>query len=312
MLEKYDVIVLGAGAAGFMCAIEAGKRGRSVLLLDHAKKPAEKVRISGGGRCNFTNLNIRPEAYISRNPHFFKSALKQYTQHDFIALVERYKIAYHEKTLGQLFCDVSAKDIIQMLLDEAKAAGVELFLETKILEVQKSDDNYHIKTTRGQTVAKSLVVATGAPPIPKMGATGFAYDLARQFGLNVIEDYAGLVPLTFNAERLDYFKSLAGVAVPSVTQFNKTEFTEAMLFTHRGLSGPSILQISSYWDHKSPIIINMAPEVSVLAFLKTAKQASAKSNLSNILSQILPKRLVEAILNTLNIFIYINQIKFGF
>jgi hypothetical protein len=295
ILDTYDVIIIGAGAAGLICAIEAGKRGRKVMLFDHAKKPAEKIRISGGGRCNFTNLNIRPEAYLSNNPHFFKSALKQYTQHDFIALVEAYKIPYHEKTLGQLFCDTSAKDIINMLLNEAETASVELYLETKALSISHQDNKYTVETTRGTTNAASLVIATGGPSIPKMGASGYAYDIARQFNLNIIEPCAALVPLTFEGEMLEYCKSLAGVAVPSIAKFKKQEFREAMLFTHRGLSGPSVLQISSYWDHKNPISFNMAPDMDVYHHLITAKAQNPKTNLVTALSQILPKRLAEKI-----------------
>ena len=293
--KTYDVVVIGAGAAGFMCAIEAGKRKKSVLLLDHAKKPAEKVRISGGGRCNFTNLYIRPEAYISENPHFFKSALKQYTQHDFIDLVKSYNIPFHEKTLGQLFCDNSSKDIINMLLDEARKAHVTLSLETEIQGVNKDGDTYQIKTSKGQVSAPSCVIATGGLSIPKMGATGFAYDIAKQFSIPITKTRAGLVPLTYEDTMLDYCKSLAGVAVPSTTSFKKTTFKEALLFTHRGLSGPSILQISSYWDQHSALNINLAPDTDMMAYLKQAKSEHPKSNLSTILGHILPKRLADKI-----------------
>ena len=293
--KTYDVVVIGAGAAGFMCAVEAGKRKKSVLLLDHAKKPAEKVRISGGGRCNFTNLHIRPEAYLSENPHFFKSALKQYTQHDFIDLVRSYNIPFHEKTLGQLFCDNSSKDIINMLLDEARKAHVTLSLETEIQGVNKDGDTYQIKTSKGQVSAPSCVIATGGLSIPKMGATGFAYDIAKQFSIPITKTRAGLVPLTYEDTMLDYCKSLAGVAVPSTTSFKKTTFKEALLFTHRGLSGPSILQISSYWDQHSALNINLAPDTDMMAYLKQAKSEHPKSNLSTILGHILPKRLADKI-----------------
>jgi len=295
ILKNYDVIIAGAGAAGLMCAIEAGKRGRSVLLLDHAKKPAEKIRISGGGRCNFTNLYCDPEAFLSKNPHFCKSALRQYTQHDFIALMEQYGIAYHEKTLGQLFCDHSAKDIIDMLLTEAKNAGVELFLETSIFNVSKSEHGFDLETSRGKTSCHSLVIATGGLSIPKMGATGFAYDIADQFNIPITETRAALVPLTFDGERLEYCKSLAGVALPAVAKFGKTAFPEAMLYTHRGLSGPAILQISSYWDHKTALELNMMPDMDVYEFLKSEKTEAPKTALQTTLGKILPKRLAGAI-----------------
>ncbi|MGM0422183.1 MAG: NAD(P)/FAD-dependent oxidoreductase [Pseudomonadota bacterium] len=295
MLQNYDVVIAGAGAAGLMCAIEAGKRGRSVLLLDHAKKPAEKIRISGGGRCNFTNLHCGPDAFLSKNPHFCKSALRQYTQHDFIALMEQYGIAYHEKTLGQLFCDHSAKDIINMLLTEAENAGVELFLETSIFKVSKSESGFDLETSRGKTSAPAFVIATGGLSIPKMGASGFAYDIADQFNIPVTETRAALVPLTFEGERLNDFKSLAGVALPALARFGKTAFSEAMLYTHRGLSGPAILQISSYWDHKTPLTLNMMPDIDVYEFLKSEKAENPKAALQTALGKMLPKRLAAAI-----------------
>lgn len=298
--NKYDVVILGAGAAGLMCAIESGKRGRSTLLLDHAKKPAEKIRISGGGRCNFTNLNTNPQAFISENPHFCKSALKQYTQHDFIAMVESYGIPYHEKTLGQLFCDTTAKDIINMLLNECKKYGIDLFLETSISKVEKND-TYKIQTTRGAVECSSLVIATGGPSIPKMGATGFAYDIAKQFGLNMIEPCAALVPFTFEMPHLEFYKSLAGVALSARARLNKQEFDEAVLFTHRGLSGPAALQISSYWDHSSPIHFDLKPDDDIHDYLKVQKNENPRKNIDNILSQIIPSRLAEKICERLDL-----------
>ncbi len=295
--DNYDVVILGAGAAGLMCAIESGKHGRKTLLLDHAKKPAEKIRISGGGRCNFTNLNARPECFLSQNPHFCKSALKQYTQHDFIKLVEQYNIPYHEKTLGQLFCDTSAKDIINMLLDECKKASVDLFLETKILNVSK-DNSYTVETTRGTVQCDALVVATGGPSIPKMGATSFAYDLARQFDLKIIEPRAALVPLTFEMPQLEFYKSLAGVALDAHIKFDKTAFDEAILFTHRGLSGPAVLQISSYWDHQSAIHFDMSPDRNIYEFLTLQKDKNPKKNIDNILSLAIPSRLADKLCET--------------
>lgn len=294
LLNKYDVIILGAGAAGLMCAIESGKRGRKTLLIDHAKKPAEKIRISGGGRCNFTNLNTRPQAFLSQNPHFCKSALKQYTQHDFIALVQAHNIPYHEKTLGQLFCDNSAKDIINMLLDLCKKYDVDLFLETSLTNVSYNEQ-YVVETTRGKTEANSLVIATGGPSIPKMGASGFAYDLARQFNHRIIEPRAALVPLTFDMPRLEYFKSLAGVALPVRAKFDKASFDEAMLFTHRGLSGPAVLQVSSYWDHKNPIAFDVMPDQNMFEYLQDQKQKKPKTNIENILAQVLPSRFADSV-----------------
>lgn len=294
LLNKYDVIILGAGAAGLMCAIESGKRGRKTLLIDHAKKPAEKIRISGGGRCNFTNLNTRPQAFLSQNPHFCKSALKQYTQNDFIALVQAHNIPYHEKTLGQLFCDNSAKDIINMLLDLCKKYDVDLFLETSVTDISYNEQ-YVVQTTRGKTESESLVIATGGPSIPKMGASGYAYDIARQFNHRIIEPRAALVPLTFDMPRLEYFKSLAGVALPVRAKFDKASFDEAMLFTHRGLSGPAVLQISSYWDHKKPIAFDVMPDQNMFEYLQDQKQKKPKTNIENILAQVLPSRFADSV-----------------
>lgn len=288
----HDVIILGAGAAGMMCAIESGKRGRRVLLLDHAKAPGEKIRISGGGRCNFTNLHTRPENFISDNPHFCKSALKRYTQHDFIKLAEKHDISWHEKTLGQLFCDESSRQIVDMLLDEMESAGVRMLLETEIHSVATG---YTVKTSRGDFSAPSLVVATGGLSIPKMGATGFGYDVARQFGHGIIETRAALVPLLFNPELLAMTKSLSGVSVdPGVVFCGKTSFREALLFTHRGLSGPGILQISSYWREGESIDVNLLPDIDVFEELRKMR-AGNKTYLRNALSLFLPARLAEMI-----------------
>ena len=293
----YDVLIIGAGAAGLMCAIEAGKRGRKVILVDHSEKIAEKIRISGGGRCNFTNLYCAPDRYLSQNPHFCTSALKRYTQHDFIALVQKHDIPYHEKTLGQLFCDISAKDIIQMLIHECDDAGVLIQADTSIQKIQKKDDQFIVQTSKGEITANSLVIATGAPPIPKMGATGFGYEVAKQFKLNIIPHRAGLVPLTFEDDLLSYTKDLTGVAVDPVrvqSESGKT-FDEALLFTHRGISGPAILQISSYWNEGEDIAINLAPQVNVLNWLKQQRQAQPRMMLHNVLSELLPKRLAHSI-----------------
>jgi predicted Rossmann fold flavoprotein len=297
-MQDCDVVIIGAGAAGLMCAIEAGKRGRSVRLLDHATKLAEKIRISGGGRCNFTNMHTKPENFLSSNPHFCKSALKQFTQLDFVAMVERHGIAYHEKTLGQLFCDNRSQDIIDMLLAEAAMAGVVPELQTTITSIEAARSGFRVKieTAEGRTESlscASLVIATGGLSIPKIGATKFGYDVARQFGLNIIETRAALVPLTFQSEILQRCKALSGVSVDVVVRCQSKDFSEAMLFTHRGLSGPSILQISSYWREGQRIEINMAPQTDVAAALVQAKQHNGKQNVDTVLAEILPKRLAQ-------------------
>lgn len=292
-MRDLDVLVLGGGAAGLMCGIEAAKRGRKVLVVDHAKRPADKIRISGGGRCNFTNLHYTPANFLSQNPRFCVSALKRYTQQDFLALVERHRIAWHEKTLGQLFCDNSAKDIIRMLLDELEAAGGTLQLETGIKAVEKPDEWFSVATSKGPLKAKSLVVATGGPSIPKMGATGFGYDLARQFGLEVVQPRAALVPLTFSDANKDLCARLSGVSVDACVSFGKTVFREGLLFTHRGLSGPSILQISSYWKEGNPISVDLLPQTDVFDALRNARRDNPKQDLRTSLTQLLPNRLAE-------------------
>ena len=293
--QIYDVIIIGAGAAGLMCAIEAGKRGRRVWLIDHASKIAEKIRISGGGRCNFTNINTSAVQFLSANPHFCKSALQQYTQHDFIALVRKHKIDFHEKSLGQLFCDVSAQDIIDMLLREVNHAGVQFNMETEVSDIAYDDSGYHLTTSRGMAHAASLVIATGGLSIPKIGATKFGYEVASQFGINVLERRAALVPLTFQSQILERCKALAGVSVDAIVSCAKKQFSEAMLFTHRGLSGPSILQISSYWREGLPVSVNLAPSHDVTAHLLTRKQAAKQESVVTALAEILPKRLAESI-----------------
>ncbi|MAR56430.1 MAG: aminoacetone oxidase family FAD-binding enzyme [Rickettsiales bacterium] len=292
---QYDVIIIGAGAAGLMCAIEAGKRGRRVLLLDKAAAVGEKIRISGGGRCNFTNIHTTPANYLSQNPHFCISALRRYTPAHFIALVEKHRIAYHEKTLGQLFCDGSSKQIIAMLLSECEAAGVGIRLRTDIIAVSKTESGFAV-TLQGDTVqATSLVIATGGPSIPKMGATGWGYDIARQFGLAVIPPRAALVPFTLADELLQYLRPLSGIAVDAIVRCHDTSFREGMLFTHRGLSGPSILQLSSYWQEGEPIQLNLLPELHVLPLLKTARDQTPKLEIATILSKHLPKKLVQTL-----------------
>lgn len=281
-----------------MCAIEAGKRGRKVLLLDHAKKPAEKIRISGGGRCNFTNLHASPANYLSENPRFCISALSRYTQHDFIDLVKKHRIAFHEKTLGQLFCDESSMQIIEMLLKECNAAKVKVQLETSVSDVSKADTGYTVETNKGSYVCESLVIATGGKSIPKMGATAFGYDIANKFGLKIVSPRAALVPFIFEGDMLRYTKNLAGVAQDITAACNGTSFDEAMLFTHRGLSGPAILQISSYWNDGDTVSINLAPKLDVYDLLCKERDSNPKQKPITALSNILPKRLAAAICET--------------
>ena len=297
-MQACDVVIIGAGAAGLMCAIEAGKRGRSVRLVDHASKLAEKIRISGGGRCNFTNIHTAPENFLSQNPHFCKSALKQFTQFDFIDMVARHGIAHHEKTLGQLFCDNRSQDIIDMLVAKAAAVGVTPELQTAIGLIEKADAGFHLRIEKADGTAEtlsctSLVIATGGLSIPKIGATKFGYEVARQFGLDIVETRAALVPLTFQSEILERCKALSGVSVDAVVRCRKKDFSEAMLFTHRGLSGPSILQISSYWREGLTIEIDMAPHIDVAAALLQAKTQGGKQNVDTVLADILPKRLAQ-------------------
>ena len=294
-VENFDVVVLGAGAAGMMAAIEAGRRGRSVLVIDHAASPGEKIRISGGGRCNFTNIHTAPANFLSANPHFCKSALSRYKPADFIALVNRYHIAFHEKALGQLFCDGSAKEIIEMLLAEMEAGGAVLRLETTVQEIDKTDSGFVLKLNGVTTHCESLIVATGGKSIPKMGATGFAYEVARKFGLRIVETRPALVPLTFEAGLLQSLSSLSGVSVEAKVKHGKTAFQEGLLFTHRGLSGPSVLQISSYWREGDAITVDMAPGTDILDVLKTAKRENAKRQPVTVLAAHLPRRLAELI-----------------
>ncbi len=285
----YDAIILGAGAAGLFCAAVAGQRGRKVLLIDHADAPGKKILISGGGRCNFTNVNTQPDRYISANPHFAKSALGRYSAQDFIALVDAYGIAWHEKTLGQLFCDGSARQIVAMLLDECAKGGVQIALGQPIGDVAHADGTYRVTYGSKTASARALVIATGGPSIPKMGATGFAYDLARQFGLKVVEPRPALVPLTLGGEET-LFRSLSGVATEVIVRAGKTAFREAALFTHKGLSGPAILQISSYWRHGEPVAVNFLPDTPA-GWLTTAKRSQPRATLRSALGGLLPDRL---------------------
>ncbi|MDC0657298.1 NAD(P)/FAD-dependent oxidoreductase [Leisingera sp. SS27] len=288
---RINTLILGAGAAGMMCAARAGG---STLVIDHAKAPGEKIRISGGGRCNFTNMYAEAKNYLSANPHFCKSALARYTQWDFIELVDRHGIAWHEKTLGQLFCDGSSKQIIAMLVEEMRAAGADLWLHTSVEAVAQAADGYTVRLLRegkAQTVTcRNLVLATGGKSIPKMGATGLAYDLARQFGLEVTETRAGLVPFTFPDGR---FQPLAGVSLPARLSNARTAFDEALLFTHRGLSGPSVLQLSSYWREGEEITVNLIPDTPLYALLRDQRQTEGRRDLTTELSRHLPGKLVD-------------------
>ncbi len=292
---QYDVIIIGAGAAGLMCGIESGKRGRKTLILDHSNRIAEKIRISGGGRCNFTNINTGPDHFLSGNKHFCKSALKQYTQHDFIALVEKHDIAYHEKTLGQLFCDGSSQQIIDLLLDECYAVNTKVQMETEIENIIFKDGDYQIKTSENIYQSRSLVVAAGGLSIPKIGATKLGYTIAKQFNLNVIETYPALVPFTFQTDILERCKTLSGLSVSATVSCGKKSFAEGLLFTHRGLSGPSILQISSYWQEGETITVNLCPELDIATFLKEKKDKQPKKSIENILSLAIPSRLADSI-----------------
>ena len=301
MTEKYDVIIIGAGAAGLMSAIEAGKRGRKVLLVDHAKKIGEKIRISGGGRCNFTNINSHPSKFISQNPKFVISALSKYTQNDFINLIKKHNIKFHEKKLGQLFCDESAQQIIDMLLLECQTANVTIKKEIIITDVDKQGDQYFIVVGSDKYLSESLIIATGGLSVPKIGASKFGYDIAKKFNLNIIGTLPALVPLTFNEKILTMCKELSGLSLEAVVFFNKTFFQEGMLFTHRGLSGPSILQISSYWKLGDDIKINLSPTIDIFKLLESEKKSNPKQDINNVIAEILPKRLAFMICKEHNI-----------
>ena len=301
MTEKYDVIIIGAGAAGLMSAIEAGKRGRKVLLVDHAKKIGEKIRISGGGRCNFTNVNTHSSKFISKNPKFVISALKQYTQNNFIDLIKKHNIKFHEKKLGQLFCDESAQQIIDMLLLECQTANVFVKKEITITDVGKKGEQYFITVGNDKYLCESLIIATGGLSVPKIGASKFGYDIAKKFNLNIVETLPALVPLTFNEKILAMCKELSGLSLEAIVFFDKIFFQEGMLFTHRGLSGPSILQISSYWKIGNNIRINLSPKLDILKFLEVEKKSNPKQDINNIIAEILPKRLTSMICKENNI-----------
>ena len=301
MTKKYDVIIVGAGAAGMMSAIEAGKRGRKVLLVDHAKKIGEKIRISGGGRCNFTNINTNPSKFISKNPKFVISALNQYTQNDFINLIKKHNIKFDEKKLGQLFCDKSAQQIIDMLLLECQIANVTLKTEIFITDFNKQNNQYFITVNSDKYFCDSLIIATGGLSVPKIGATKFGYEIAKKFNLNIIETLPALVPLTFDEKILAMCKELSGLSLEATVFFNKTFFQEGMLFTHRGLSGPSILQISSYWKLGDDIMINLLPKLDIFKTLKNKRDSDSKHDINNIIAEVLPRRLAHIICKENNV-----------
>ena len=312
-MKHHDVIIIGAGAAGLMCAATAGYRGRDVLVLDNAKQAGRKILISGGGRCNFTNQKVEPHQFICGNPHFVKSALARYRSTDFIELVERHGIEYHERDHGQLFCNDSAKEIVTMLLTECEWAGVSIKLRTDITGINKTDSGkFLLSTSNGDLSCDSLVIATGGLSMPKLGATPFGYHVAEQFGLKVLPTYAGLVPFTWHSEQKQKFESLSGIAVPStITAKDGTQFTEALLFTHRGLSGPAVLQISNYWQPGEAISINLLPTENALEKIELALQHHPKQSLRNTLSHWLPKRLVEALFDTPQLDKALNQLGHG-
>ena len=293
-MNQVDVIVIGAGAAGLMGAAQAGYRGRSVTVLDMGKKPGRKILISGGGRCNFTNENASPENYLCSNPHFVKSCLSRYTQHDFIELVDRHGLAYHHKTLGQLFCDNSAQDIVDILLTECEWAGVNIKLRSEVLNVAKTDIGYRVTTEQETLTCESLVVASGGLTMPKLGATPIGYKIAEQFGLKILPTMAALVPFTLHQHDKDRFEGLSGISIPcEVASEDGTVFKENILFTHRGLSGPAILQISSFWRAGQAVTINLLPELDLKQQLADWRETQAQKSLKNSLATILPKRFVE-------------------
>lgn len=298
---KRDVIVIGAGAAGLFCAAEAGKRGRSVEVLDHAKKVGRKILMSGGGRCNFTNMYASHENFLSNNPHFCKSALSRYTQWDFIGLVAEYGIAYHEKTLGQLFCDDSAKQIVEMLLSECDKANAKVTTHCEILSVEKTEDGFSLDTSKGQYECESLVVATGGLSMPKLGASPFGYRLAEQFGMTVRPTTAALVPFTLHEQDKEVLSELSGISLSASASCNNTSFKENILFTHRGLSGPAVLQISSFWEPGQAVEFNLCPDTDLEQQLTQAQKDSPDAQLSTVLATVYPKRFVQTALSYFDI-----------
>lgn len=295
-MEKFDAIIIGAGAAGMFCAAVAGQAGSRVLLIDNGKKPGRKILMSGGGRCNFTNLYIEPAAYLSQNPHFCKSALARYTQWDFIDMVGKHGIAWHEKTLGQLFCDDSAQQVVDMLVAECEKGQVTIRLRSEVLGIERDDSGYTLALNGESVQAKKLVIASGGLSMPGLGATPFGYKVAEQFGLKVLPTRAGLVPFTLHKPLLEQLQVLSGVSVPSViTAQNGVSFRESLLFTHRGLSGPAVLQLSSYWQPGEFVSVNLLPDSDLDAFLNEQRNAHPNQSLKNTLAMVLPKRLVECL-----------------
>ncbi len=293
-MQQYDVLIVGAGASGLMCAATAGYRGRSVLVVEHTKKIGRKILMSGGGRCNFTNTHNGPANFLSENPHFCKSALSRYSAQDFIDLVDRHGIEYHEKTLGQLFCNESSKEILDLLLTECDWAGVTLQTETEVKNVQQVEGGYQLQTSKGPVRCESLVISTGGLSIPNGGATPFAFDIAQQFGLGMTERRAALVPFTLQPQELEHFKPLSGISHdPVEITVGKTTFKESMLFTHRGLSGPAVLQISSYWQPGGEVEINLFPELNLTKWLKEQRDQRPKAELKTVLATLMTKRLVQ-------------------
>ncbi|KJY85971.1 membrane protein [Vibrio neptunius] len=313
MAEKFDVVVIGAGAAGLMCAAEAGKRGRKVLVLDHAKKPGRKIIISGGGRCNFTNYDVSAKNYLCSNPHFVKSALAQYTNWDFISMIYKHEIQFEERDHGQLFCvgDCDSKDIVKMLLAECDLPTVEQRYRQDIHHIEKTDTGFELHANTDVIECQSLVVATGGLSMPKLGATPFGYKVAEQFGLPVLPTTAGLVPFTLHKEDKEDFAELSGIAIPvEITTQNNTTFKEALLFTHRGLSGPSVLQVSSYWKPGEAVTVNLVPEVDLDTLLNRSLEKHPNQSLKNTLAKVLPKRLVEVLIER-NVLIDLPLKQFG-
>ncbi|MBD8733105.1 MULTISPECIES: aminoacetone oxidase family FAD-binding enzyme [unclassified Pseudomonas] len=290
-MRSTPVIIIGAGAAGLMCALSAAQRGREVLLIDHANKPGKKILMSGGGRCNFTNMYTEPANFLSQNPHFCKSALARYTQWDFIAMVAKHGVLYHEKKLGQLFCDNKSSDILGLLLDECESAGVELRMDTSVQSIEKTADGYRLQTSLGLLACQSLVVATGGLSIPTLGATGFGYQIARQFGHSVLPTRAGLVPFTITDQLKDICTELSGTSVDCVASCNDQAFRENLLFTHRGLSGPAILQISSFWQPGDTVEINLLPDHDALAWLQQQQAERPNSELKTLLGEVFTKKM---------------------
>ncbi|MBU6450661.1 MAG: NAD(P)/FAD-dependent oxidoreductase [Cyanobacteria bacterium REEB67] len=294
ILHIFDVIVIGAGGAGMMCAAQVGQQGRSVVVLDHNAQVGRKILISGGGRCNFTNVEARPENFVSKNPHFCKSALARYRPADFIKLVESYRIRYHEKKLGQLFCDDSARQIVDLLLDEMDKGGVKLSLNTKIDSVKKSEDFFEVETSRGLFKAERLVVATGGLSVPQVGATGFGYEIARYFNLKIVQTEPALDGFTWSHDDLDRFGPLAGVSLDTVVSAGKASFRENVLFTHTGLSGPASLQASLYWQRGQKLTIDLSPELDVGDYLLSRRREGVRQELKNVLAEVLPRRFADA------------------